>query len=119
MLVSSLSRKLQTAVFYYSCNSVLHFAVFANVKMYVALWSLSGRAPLVYQPVWFRLEDDPQTGGKVHVYNGRYWDCKARGDWSDCCNIFGNSDSQRQAKSLTQSVAAATNEGGGQFVPDS
>ncbi|XP_062568739.1 oxysterol-binding protein 1-like isoform X1 [Saccostrea cucullata] len=41
-----------------------------------------------YQAVWFEMKQDPITGSPIHMYNGRYWDCKEKGDWSVCPNIF-------------------------------
>ncbi|CAL1673032.1 unnamed protein product [Lasius platythorax] len=41
-----------------------------------------------YEPLWFRKKQDPFTNSRCYVYNGEYWDCKSRGDWSRCPNIF-------------------------------
>ncbi|XP_029659548.1 oxysterol-binding protein 1 isoform X2 [Formica exsecta] len=42
----------------------------------------------VYEPLWFKKKQDPYTDSRCYVYNGEYWDCKSRGDWSRCPNIF-------------------------------
>ncbi|KAK6640657.1 hypothetical protein RUM44_012354 [Polyplax serrata] len=42
----------------------------------------------VYQPIWFKKEEDPITGSLAHVYTGKYWEAKAKQDWSSCPNIF-------------------------------
>ncbi|XP_013784959.1 oxysterol-binding protein 1-like [Limulus polyphemus] len=47
-----------------------------------------GRAYTGYEPVWFKQQSDPITGNPVHIYQGRYWECKARQDWSMCPDIF-------------------------------
>ncbi|KAJ8872288.1 hypothetical protein PR048_025890 [Dryococelus australis] len=41
-----------------------------------------------YEPVWFKKERDTWTGNIFHMYQGRYWDCKSRQDWSMCPDIF-------------------------------
>ncbi|XP_020283344.1 oxysterol-binding protein 1 isoform X3 [Pseudomyrmex gracilis] len=41
-----------------------------------------------YEPLWFKKKQDPYTDSRCYVYNGEYWDCKNRGDWSRCPNIF-------------------------------
>lgn len=50
--------------------------------------SVSGQPYPVYQPVWFKKEEDPITGALAHVYTGKYWEAKAKQDWSMCPNIF-------------------------------
>lgn len=37
---------------------------------------------------WFDLYNDPDTGTLYHVFNGKYWDCKLRGDWHRCPDIY-------------------------------
>lgn len=34
-----------------------------------------------YSPVWFKKEYDPLTNTMMHVYQGGYWEGKAKGDW--------------------------------------
>lgn len=46
----------------------------------VMLWPLFCR--------WFDMYDDPDTKTSYYKFNGKYWDCKLRGDWVDCPNIF-------------------------------
>ncbi|GAB1861944.1 Oxysterol-binding protein 1 [Camponotus japonicus] len=41
-----------------------------------------------YKPLWFTKKQDPYTDSRCYVYNGEYWDCKSKGDWSRCPNIF-------------------------------
>ncbi|CDW57004.1 oxysterol binding protein [Trichuris trichiura] len=41
-----------------------------------------------YQPLWFVKQKDPWTGGVIHKFNNRYWDNKARQDWSLCPDIY-------------------------------
>lgn len=47
-----------------------------------------GRPVPSYDPIWFKKEKDPFTGNTVHVFNGKYWDCKRKQDWSVCPDIF-------------------------------
>jgi len=42
-----------------------------------------------YEPVWFKKEKEPFTGAVFHMYQGKYWDCKEKQDWSMCPDIFG------------------------------
>nr|XP_031832165.1 oxysterol-binding protein 1 isoform X1 [Nomia melanderi] len=41
-----------------------------------------------YAPLWFKKEQDPYTDSLCYVYGGEYWECKSKGDWSRCPNIF-------------------------------
>ncbi|ELT99009.1 hypothetical protein CAPTEDRAFT_179200 [Capitella teleta] len=41
-----------------------------------------------YEPKWFRKDIDPVTGNPAYVYTGEYWDCKEKGDWSRCPDIY-------------------------------
>lgn len=41
-----------------------------------------------YEPLWFKKQTDPYTGSLCHMYNHEYWQCKEKGDWSRCPNIF-------------------------------
>jgi hypothetical protein len=41
-----------------------------------------------YIPIWFVRKTDNVTGNPIHMYNGEYWDCKLKQDWSKCPNIF-------------------------------
>ncbi|XP_061518084.1 oxysterol-binding protein 1 isoform X2 [Anopheles gambiae] len=47
-----------------------------------------GRPYPPYEPIWFGKEKEEGTDNLVHVYNGTYWDAKAKGDWSKCSTIF-------------------------------
>jgi len=47
-----------------------------------------GRTVPSYEPNWFIKEKDPFTGSPVFVYNGNYWECKKKQDWSRCPDIF-------------------------------
>ncbi|KAL0267043.1 UNVERIFIED_CONTAM: hypothetical protein PYX00_009415 [Menopon gallinae] len=48
----------------------------------------SGQPYRPYEPIWFKQEKDPITGSLIHVYNGKYWEAKAKKDWSMCPDIF-------------------------------
>ena len=37
---------------------------------------------------WFNMYSDPDTKTSYYKFNGKYWDCKLRGDWVDCPDIF-------------------------------
>ncbi|XP_067204687.1 oxysterol-binding protein 1 isoform X2 [Linepithema humile] len=41
-----------------------------------------------YEPLWFSKKQDPFTDSRCYVFNNEYWDCKSKGDWSRCPNIF-------------------------------
>ncbi|CAA9995452.1 unnamed protein product [Nesidiocoris tenuis] len=41
-----------------------------------------------YQPAWFKMSRDPDTNTEMHIYNGEYWPCKKKKDWSRCPDIF-------------------------------
>ncbi|XP_043289479.1 oxysterol-binding protein 1 isoform X2 [Venturia canescens] len=41
-----------------------------------------------YKPLWFEKQQDPYTDSLYHVYNGEYWECKKKGDWTRCPSIF-------------------------------
>ncbi|GBP41549.1 Oxysterol-binding protein 1 [Eumeta japonica] len=47
-------------------------------------------APPAPRPVWFTREAVAAPGSPhlQHLYNDRYWDCKARQDWALCPDIF-------------------------------
>lgn len=47
-----------------------------------------GRPYPPYEPVWFKKQQDETSDGLVHVYRGDYWECKQKGDWSRCPEIF-------------------------------
>ncbi|XP_015115191.1 oxysterol-binding protein 1 isoform X1 [Diachasma alloeum] len=47
-----------------------------------------GKPYTPYEAVWFKKEQDKYTDSVCHSYNGEYWDCKNRGDWSRCPQIF-------------------------------
>jgi hypothetical protein len=40
------------------------------------------------EPVWFEKRKDPLTGSPLWASNGKYWDAKAKSDWSACPDIF-------------------------------
>jgi len=50
--------------------------------------SALGRAYPEYQSLWFEKAQDEVTGSVVHVFNGEYWRCKEKQDWSRCPAIF-------------------------------
>ncbi|XP_022106011.1 oxysterol-binding protein 1-like isoform X2 [Acanthaster planci] len=41
-----------------------------------------------YKPIWFDRKMDPLTKTVTHIYNNRYWECKEKGEWSECPDIF-------------------------------
>lgn len=41
-----------------------------------------------YKPAWFSVAKDQVTGKNMHIYNGEYWECKNKSDWSRCPDIF-------------------------------
>lgn len=41
-----------------------------------------------YEPIWFKKEKEPWTGSVIHMYQGKYWECKERQDWSMCPDIY-------------------------------
>uniref|UniRef100_A0A3B3X9I3 Oxysterol-binding protein n=1 Tax=Poecilia mexicana TaxID=48701 RepID=A0A3B3X9I3_9TELE len=41
-----------------------------------------------YQPVWFEMRTDENTGEAMCMYRGGYWEAKERQDWSHCPEIF-------------------------------
>uniref|UniRef100_A0A646QFV7 Oxysterol-binding protein n=1 Tax=Hemiscolopendra marginata TaxID=943146 RepID=A0A646QFV7_9MYRI len=47
-----------------------------------------GRPYPGYEPIWFKKQKDPVTGNPIHMYQGRYWECKGKQDWSSCPDIF-------------------------------
>ncbi|XP_026475053.1 oxysterol-binding protein 1 isoform X2 [Ctenocephalides felis] len=47
-----------------------------------------GRPYPPYEPLWFTREQEPGTENVVHVYSGKYWEAKAKQDWSNCPDIF-------------------------------
>ncbi|KAK7505919.1 hypothetical protein BaRGS_00002641 [Batillaria attramentaria] len=42
----------------------------------------------VYHPTWFKKELDPITGNPLHMFNGKYWECKSKGQWDNCPDIY-------------------------------
>ena len=61
-------------------------------------------AEVSYAPTWFKLQIDPITNNPVHVYNGDYWQCKQKQDWSRCPVIF-NFDKESDLKSTSAAIA--------------
>jgi len=61
-----------------------------NTKHFCSLETISstGLPYEAYKPLWFTKKQDPYTDSRCYVYNGEYWDCKSKGDWSRCPNIF-------------------------------
>ncbi|KAK2587462.1 hypothetical protein KPH14_003169 [Odynerus spinipes] len=41
-----------------------------------------------WEPLWFKKQQDPYTDSLCYMYSGEYWECKSKGDWSRCPNIF-------------------------------
>ncbi|XP_059049777.1 oxysterol-binding protein 1 isoform X2 [Achroia grisella] len=44
--------------------------------------------PAPPRPAWFSREAAPGQPHLRHLYNHRYWECKARQDWAGCPDIF-------------------------------
>nr|XP_050848076.1 oxysterol-binding protein 1 isoform X1 [Vespula vulgaris]XP_050848077.1 oxysterol-binding protein 1 isoform X1 [Vespula vulgaris] len=41
-----------------------------------------------WEPLWFKKQQDPYTDSLCYMYSDEYWECKSKGDWSRCPNIF-------------------------------
>ena len=41
-----------------------------------------------HKPKWFKESKDSSTGEVVYIYNGGYWECRERGDFGECLDIF-------------------------------
>lgn len=41
-----------------------------------------------YTPKWFQKEEDVQTGAVIHAFTGEYWQCKEKGKWTRCPDIY-------------------------------
>ena len=52
------------------------------------LAAASGQPYVPYSPLWFQRTKDPITGSPVHVFGGRYWECKEKQVWAECPPIF-------------------------------
>lgn len=62
------------------CLLWINYRIFCHV--------CAGLENKVYHPTWFQKETDPITGSLLHVYNGKYWDCKAKLQWDNCPDIY-------------------------------
>jgi len=49
---------------------------------------MEGKPYKDYEPQWFAKQKDQWTGGIIHMFNGHYWDAKAKRDWSRCPDIY-------------------------------
>lgn len=58
-----------------------------NVEMLIFLF-FQGQPYKPYEPVWFKQVKDEETGGVIHKYTGKYWECKSAQNWSKCPDIF-------------------------------
>lgn len=47
-----------------------------------------GRPCPEYAPLWFEKTQDEYTGAVIHVFKNEYWDCKNKGDWNRCPNLW-------------------------------
>lgn len=45
-------------------------------------------AKQTYKPLWFDMYDDPDTETSYHAFNGKYWECKLKNDWSTSPDIY-------------------------------
>ena len=41
-----------------------------------------------HKPLWFEKVIDEDTGLETMKFNGKYWDCKAKNDWSMCPDLY-------------------------------
>ncbi|KAF6778716.1 hypothetical protein AHF37_01852 [Paragonimus kellicotti] len=41
-----------------------------------------------HRPLWFDLKRDEDTGTMIFLFNGKYWGCKSKSDWSMCPDIY-------------------------------
>ncbi|KAG5684373.1 hypothetical protein PVAND_013608 [Polypedilum vanderplanki] len=41
-----------------------------------------------YQPAWFKKVKNEENDDFIHIYQGEYWECKEKQDWSRCPKIF-------------------------------
>ena len=55
---------------------------------WVCVCVCAGTENKVYKPTWFQRQTDPITGSLLHVFTGKYWDCKARLQWDMCPDIY-------------------------------
>jgi hypothetical protein len=46
------------------------------------------KAGTEYTPAYFELKDHPITGEKIWMFNGKYWEDRAKGDWSRLVKIY-------------------------------
>lgn len=63
------------------------FGHLRNKRLFIYLFFI-GRPVPAYEPIWFEKQKDPFTGTVIHMYNGKYWDCKEKQDWEECPDIF-------------------------------
>lgn len=56
--------------------------------IFYTTYLLSGRKYPSYKPLWFRKRADPITGKFDFQFEGKYWDCKQKKNWSMCPNIY-------------------------------
>ena len=68
-------------------NYQIDIRVDAFMTRYMFLLTI-GRPVPTYEPHWFRKEKDRYTGNMLHVFGGRYWECKRKQDWAVCPDIF-------------------------------
>ena len=54
----------------------------------IAAKKASGETVEPYKPQWFVQKKCETTNELAHVYDGKYWECKEKKDWSKCMVIF-------------------------------
>lgn len=42
----------------------------------------------MHKPLWFEKAIDADTGMETLKFNGKYWECKEKNDWSMCPDIY-------------------------------
>ena len=66
----------------------------------IAAKKASGETVEAYKPQWFVQKKCETTNELAHVYDGKYWKCKEKKDWSKCMVIFDlSSTSPKQSVS--------------------
>lgn len=48
----------------------------------------AGKDPETWKPRWFKLQKDPYSGMDIHIFTHEYWNCKEKGEWSKCPDIY-------------------------------
>ncbi len=62
--------------------------IFLIVCINTTIFSDEDAAEPGYKPAWFSWSKDQVSGKMTHIYNGEYWECKRKQDWSRCPDIY-------------------------------